>query len=257
MKFLTGKTILLTGAAGGLGHEYTKQLLELGAHLVLTDLDQSAPEAMSGLQKNTPGTIKGYIAADISSVQGCTVLYEKIKEISPNIDMLINNAGIISYGYFHDIPDTQLEKLIQVNLLAPMWLSKLFVPDMIQRGQGHLVFTCSLAGIIGTSQSTAYAASKFGMRGFAVSLADEVKNKGIATTIIYPSWIKTKLLDSPEFGSSDMKSVPPLFAENPMKVVRESIKGIRKNRRHIYPGPVAKFMAILNKIKPVVVKQAH
>jgi short-subunit dehydrogenase len=257
MKSLTGKTILITGAAGGLGQEYTKQLLNLGAHIILADLNELALKTISDQYKNKPGTILGVIEADISSRRGCETLYRTTKTITPHLDILINNAGIINYGYFWEIPYNRWEALININLLAPMWLSQLFLPDMVERKSGHIVFMCSLAGIAATSLGTPYTTSKFGMRGFAMALSGEMKDKGLQTTIIYPSWVKTKLLNSPEFGSAQVKSLSSFLTENPVKVIKESINGIRKNKLHVYPGLFAKIVSQFAKLRPLVSRQSH
>ena len=91
---------------------------------------------------------------DIASPQGCYDLYEKSSELAPEVDILINNAGIITYGDFPDVPQEKWEALMQVNLLAPMRLTYNFLPDMIKRGRGHLVFMSSVAGFVATSQGT-------------------------------------------------------------------------------------------------------
>jgi len=257
MKSLAGKTILITGAAGGLGQAFTKQLLNQGAHLILADIHEPALKAISDQYKNTPGTILGVIEADISGRRGCETLYRTTKTITPHLDILIHNAGIINYGYFWEIPYNQWESLININLLAPMWLSQLFLPDMIQRKSGHIVFMCSLAGIAATSLGSPYSASKFGIRGFAMALSGEMKDKGLQTTIIYPSWVKTNLLKSPEFGSARLKGLSSFLAEDPDKVVKESIEGIRKNKLHVYPGRFAKIVSQVAKLTPLVSRQSH
>ncbi|MDI6743214.1 MAG: SDR family oxidoreductase [Smithella sp.] len=257
MKSLTGKTILITGAAGGLGQEYTKQLLNLGAHIILADLNELALKKISDQYKKTPGTILGVVEADVSGRRGCDDLYRKTRTLAPHLDILMNNAGIINYGYFWEIPYMQWEALININLLAPMWLSQLFLPDMVERKSGHIVFMCSLAGIAATSLGTPYTTSKFGMRGFAMALSGEMKDKGLHTTIIYPSWVKTNLLKSPEFGSAQLKSLSSFLAEDPVKVVKESINGIRKNKLHVYPGLFAKIISQVAKLTPLVSRQSH
>ncbi|MFW5861230.1 MAG: SDR family NAD(P)-dependent oxidoreductase [Spirochaetota bacterium] len=257
MKSLNSKTILITGAAGGLGQEYTKQLLNLGAHIILADINKLALEQISDRYKDTAGDIIGVVEADISSRRGCDDLYRKTRTLVTHLDILINNAGIINYGCFWEIPSMQWESLVNINLLAPMWLSQLYLPDMVKRKSGHLVFMCSLAGLAATSLSTPYAASKFGMRGFAMALSGEMKERGLHTTIIYPSWVKTNLLKSTEFGSAQAKILPSFLAEDPAKVVKTSIKGIRENKLHVYPGLFAKIISQAAKFRPLVSRQLH
>ncbi|MFW6237131.1 MAG: SDR family NAD(P)-dependent oxidoreductase, partial [Desulfosudaceae bacterium] len=120
-----------------------------------------------------------------------------------------------------------------------------------------IVFMCSVAGFAATSLGTPYSASKFGLRGFAMALSGELKNKGVYVTIVYPSWVSTKLLASPDFGSAEVKPLPRIFAENPEKVIRASITGIRKNKHHVCPGLLAKLVWQGAKIRPIVSQQSH
>ncbi len=249
MKSLLGKKILLTGATGGFGNEFAKQLYELGAHLILSGRDKSKLDNLSSILEQSParGKVIGSISADLSVRTGCEELYKRCIEISPEIDMLINNAGVIAYGYFHEIPLNKWEQIMETNLLSAMRLSYLFLPAMLEKKQGHIVLMSSVAGFVGTKNSTAYAASKFGMRGFGLSLYDEVHPKGIDVTILYPFWADTPLLQSEDYSNKSTKRVIKIVVDKADNVVRESIKGIRKNKLSVYPGPTAKVLQLLNK----------
>ncbi|SHJ85040.1 Short-chain dehydrogenase [Desulfatibacillum alkenivorans DSM 16219] len=257
MKSLEGKTILITGAAGGLGSEFARQLLALGAHILLTDRDKDGLNALIEPAYPGKGKILGAIVSDISDAAGCLDLYNEVYRRAPSLDMLINNAGMINYGNFWDIPDAPWETLISVNLLAPMRLSHLFAADMVKNGQGHIAFVCSLSGIAATAMSAPYSASKFGIRGFAMALARELKDKGVKTSIIYPSWVNTRLLQSPEYGSEKTQSLNSILAEDPAKVVQGAIKGIRKNKVHVCPGLFAKLVWQAAKLMCITTRQAH
>jgi len=91
-------------------------------------------------------------------------VHRKCEAISRDVDILLNNAGIINYGYYHEIPPAKVDLLMSVNLLAPMRLTHLFLPRMVARRSGQIVFMCSVAGYIPTSLGTPYSASKFGIR---------------------------------------------------------------------------------------------
>ena len=262
MKSLDGKNILITGAAGGLGSEYTRQFLKLGAHLILTDIDEDiikkTAENISKECANAPGEIAGAFGGDISTVEGCEAVHERCIEISKDIDILLNNAGIINYGCFHEIPPDKCELLMNVNLLAPMRLTHLFLPRMVERKSGHIVFMCSVAGYIATSFGTSYTTSKFGIRGFGMGLYGELKKLGVAVTNIYPSWVKTQILKSAEYGdSSGVGKLPDILTEKPEKVIRQAIKGIRKERLHVYPSHFSRTVWYGTRFWPIISKQAR
>lgn len=249
MKSLKHKTVLITGATGGFGKEFVRQLYIQGAHLILTGRDTIKLENIAKQVSQIPSTgrIIGTITSDLSDKDGCEKLYNACIKITPNLDILINNAGIIIYGRFHEIPIERWERLMELNLLSSMRLTYLFLPDMINRKQGHIVLMSSVAGFVGTANSTAYAASKFGIKGFGISLHKEVKSKGINVTIIYPFWADTPLLYSQDYGQSSAKRVIKIVVDKAESVVKESIKGIRNNKLSVYPGPSAKALHFLNK----------
>ncbi len=261
MESLSGKTVLITGATGGLGKEYAKQLVEQGAGVILSDLTteelERRKDKLEAKLPDAPGKVLGYAAADISTEDGCRLLYDKSRELAPELDILVNNAGVITYGYFHQVPPMRWEALMQVNLLGPMRLSHLFLKDMTHRGSGHIVFTCSVAGFVPTALGTPYSTSKFGLRGFAMAMAAEVKPMGVHVTVVYPFWVKTRLLDSPSYGAAEVGKLPDYFVENPSRVVKAAVKGIRKKKLHVYPGPYAKVVRQATRLYPFISRQAR
>jgi len=259
MKSLAGKKIFLTGAAGGLGREFTRQLLLEGSLLVLTDIDEARlkkiAEGIAASLLNVPGRVIGVFGADLSSAEGCEDAYQKCKKTAPELDVLINNAGVLAFGDFQDVPEGKWEQVIKVNLLGPMRLSYKFLPDMLKRKQGHIVNISSIAGITGTTQSASYSASKFGLRGFGMSLSGEVSEKGVDVTNIYPLWTDTEILKTRVYGKTKMESVKSIFLCRPEDVVRAAIKGIRKKKLHVYPGFFAKMINLGAKFTPIVGSQ--
>ncbi len=259
IKDLRGKRILITGATGGFGREFTKQLLQLGAHLILSGQNKTKLEEMSTTYASYPwekgAQIIGSISADLSNEKGCETLYKDCRELTSDIDMLINNAGIIAYGDFHEVPMTTWQRLMEINLLSTMRLTHLFLPGMLKRKEGHVVIMSSVAGIVGTKQSTAYSASKFGMRGFGLSLYGEVHSHGVDVTILFPFWAETPLLRSVDYGSKPTKKVISLVVDKAEDVIKESIKGIQKRKLLVYPGPAAKVISFLNRFIQIVGSQ--
>lgn len=256
-KDLKNKTILLTGATGGFGQEFTRQLLAMGAHLILSGRDTAKLRSMADAYKNTSpdGRIIGLIDADLSARKGCEDLYNRCLGLTPDIDILINNAGIIAYGNFHEVPEDTWERLVETNLLSTMRLTYLFLPGMLKRRQGHIVIMSSVAGFVGSTQSSAYSASKFGMRGFGLSLSGEVRKQGIDVTILCPFWADTPILQSHDYGTVPTRKVIGLVVDRADSVVRESIRGIRKRKLSVYPGPTAKVLSFANRFVQIIGSQ--
>ena len=255
MSYLIDKRILLTGAAGGFGMFFVRRLLEKGAALVVSDLDENLEAVGSKAPAGTPGRILGTIGADLASPEGCRHLHEECRKTASTIDIVIHNAGILVYGCYQDVPIERVYRLMQVNTLSPMHLSALFLPEMIARGSGHMVFISSVAGFVPTAYETAYSASKCALRGFGMALSGELAGAGVSVTNIYPFWADTRILNSDSFGRKQARRVPSFLVDSPEKVVSEAIRGIEKRKRHVYPGFFAKAVWQLTRFRPIVGRQ--
>lgn len=256
MPSFEGKTVLITGAAGGFGREMTRQLLQAGSLLILSDRSLSAVHAAAAEiaamlgSRAVPGKVIGYAAADLASAEGCEELYRQTQAISPAIDVLINNAGIAMSGAFVDVPQPKWELLMQINLLAPMRLTAQFLPGMIARRTGMIINISSCAGLIGTAGLVPYSTSKFGLRGFGEALAHEVAPHGINVTNVYPFFARTPILNSERFGQTTPQALPDRIIEDPAAVVAELLAGAQAGRRHVYPGPTAKRIYTMQRLGP-------
>lgn len=208
---LRNKVILLTGAGGGLGSEMAKQFLEKGARLILTDLHK--PEITHEMYR-TKGTVVGVFAANLETEEGCREVYEHTRDFSRKIDILVNNAGVAAAGGLLDVPDEKWKQLLNINLYAPIYLSKLFLPDMLSAGSGQIVNISSIAGHVVHQDLTYYSISKFGLRAFGEGLHAEYGKKGIKVTNVYPFFTRTKILDSVQF-SDNQKKLPDFMIDEP------------------------------------------
>jgi short-subunit dehydrogenase len=246
--------ILLTGAGGGFGEEFIKQLLQANSLLILSDRDcATIQEKVAIIRKEiTTGEIVSCLAADLSDRIGRELLYNQIKALNIPVDILINNAGIGLFGRMDEIPIDKWEQLMQVNLLAPMALSALFARDMIARQQGHIVNISSLAGWFAPKGLAHYSASKFGLRGFSEGLLNEVKPYNIKVTAVYPYFSRTPILNSPQYGTlaTANNSLSPKSVTNPADVIRETLKAIIRDRRYVFPDATAKQVYFLKRHFP-------
>lgn len=256
MKSLKDKVILITGAAGGFGQQFIHQFLEQGAQLIVTDINKEQLEKVSSeILKSIPdckGKILGVFASDLSTKNGCNETFIKAVSISPNIDILINNAGLINYGLFHEIPIEKWEKLMQVNVMAVMYLSHYFMNYFVPKKSGHILNISSVSGYIATSYGAPYSTSKFAVRGFGMALHKEAKEFGINVTNVYPFYSPTPLLQTQTDGSSVTQQLPKFLYDSPELIVRSAIKGLRKNKLHVYPGILPRIIYTATKFWPIV-----
>lgn len=257
MQSLQGKVVLITGAGGGFGQAMIRQFLQAGSRLVLADrtlaLSVVAAERIAARPGPAPltGKILGFIAADLADPAGSAALYRQCMAITPAIDLLVNNAGVAVVGLLPDVPARRWEELMQVNLLAPMRLTALFLPGMIARHSGHIANVSSVAGLIGVPGLSSYCAAKFGLRGFGEALAADLAPYGIGVTTIYPFFARTSILHAERFGA-DAPPLPRRLIYDPEFVVAALITGIRQGRRHVYPGMIPRQLDLLQRLAPWV-----
>ncbi len=254
MTQLDKAVILITGASGGFGVELTRQLLEAGSRLILTDLDETIlRQRVEAIQQQvSTGEVLAIIPGDLSTREGCETLYHQVKALNIPVDILINNAGIGVFGRMDEVPSQKWELLMQVNLLAPMRLSSLFVADMIARQKGHIVNISSLAGWSAAAGMAHYAATKFGLRGFSEGLFNEVKEYNVKVSAVYPFFSRTPILQSQRYGTLAKRSqgVPEYMTTDPAKVMQATIRGVVDNKLHIFPDVPAKVIHLLTRYFP-------
>ena len=250
MTDIVGKTALITGAGGGFGRHMVQQFRAAGSKLVLTDVSE---EALSAANDDAGNDLQASVAADLATEEGCDAIAELCASHDLIPDILVNNAGIAVAGRLDHVPRDQWETLMQLNLLAPMRLCSHFIPQMIERGSGHIVNISSLAGWIGAQGLSSYCASKFGLRGFGDSLAYELKGTGVQVTTVFPCFSRTPILDSPQFGYEERRVVPEYVISEPEDVVARVLDGIRRNRMHVFPDRHARLIHYVTRFAPWLV----
>ena len=247
MTNVANKTVLITGAGGGFGRQLVRQFRTKGAKLILTDVTD---QALLGVVDDAGDDLVASVAADLASQEGCDTVAELCTSRDVLPDILVNNAGIGFAGRLDHAPRDHWESLMQLNLLAPMRLSNLLLPGMIERDSGHIVNVSSLAGWLGSRGLSAYCASKFGLRGFGMALAADLEGTGVNVTNIYPSFSQTAILDSPQFGYEERRTVPEYLISEPSDVVAQMIEGVRRNRLHVFPDKYARIIHYLSRFAP-------
>lgn len=256
MTELQGRVVLITGATGGFGQQMIRQFLQADCRLLLSDVDHETLSAIAWKIKADidRGEILSCIEADLSSSGGCETLFGKVVALDICPDVLINNAGIAMAGRMDLIPRDRWEALMEIDLLAPMRLCTLFIPGMIARGSGHIVNISSIAGWIGGPGLAAYNSAKFGLRGFGEGLQEDLREHNINVSSVYPWFSRTPILQSEQYGRDEPREVPTKWVTEPEDVVAAIIKGIRKNKHHIFPDKMANLVQRIKRYAPFLLR---
>jgi short-subunit dehydrogenase len=242
---LDGKTVLLTGATGGLGRAIGEALAAKGATLVLSSRKVDALNELAG---SLPGEHR-VVPADLGE-DGAA---ERLAQEAGRIDGLVANAGLPGTGRIEDFSPEELKRALRVNLEAPMMLARELAPAMSDRGDGHLVFVSSLAGKAPSPRSAVYAATKFGLRGFALSLRADLSGTGVGASIVAPGFIR----DAGMFADSGAKPPPGMGTSTPQQVAAGVIKAIERNKVEVAVAPFpVRALAHLGLASPRVAMRA-
>ncbi len=191
MPMLPDSRVLITGASGGIGSAIALRLANTGASLLLHGRDDSE---LNSLRKTLPKHADiQTIAADLTDANGRAAIVEAARQFPGGINKVIHNAGWNQFGLFEEQTDSVLALTLQINLQAPMLLTHALLPLLHRQRNSQLIFITSTFGRIGHPGYTAYAASKFGLTGFAESLRRELADSDIAITTLSPRATRTAL----------------------------------------------------------------
>lgn len=240
MRNLQNQRALLTGAASGIGRSLAEQLADAGLHLLLVDRDEEGlvGVAESVRSKGVEVTTRTVDLADASAIDA---LVRDLPASFGELDLLINNAGIVHYGPTAEMRPADLERLMTVNLLAPMRLTRALLSMLIQRPEAHVVNVASMYGYVATAKCSAYHASKFGLLGFSESLHAEFRDTPLGITTVCPGFVATKLFEhgTCSSGDSGVPHPPAWLCTTPEHVARRIIGAIRHRRRLVIITPLA------------------
>lgn len=189
MRILAGQVVLLTGASGGLGTYMAQAFAERKVKLALVahpGID------LEGLRKSVAesGAEAVALTADLRDPVRRREMLAAVRSSLGPIDILVNNAGVEFNSAYHDLGEDQIGEVLSVNLEAPMILSRLVLPEMLERRQGHVVNMSSLAGKSGPAFQEPYAATKAGLVAFTQSLRATYRGSGVSASVIVPAFVE-------------------------------------------------------------------
>ena len=188
---LSDKVALITGASGGIGMSIVKKMKKCGAKLIISGTRQNVLNDLASELGNDVKTI----ITDLNNKDDVLNLAKEAEASFGHIDILINNAGITADNLFLRMKDDEWDQVINVNLSAPMRLTRQVIKGMLKRRYGRVIFISSVVGYSGNAGQSNYAASKSALVGFTKSIALEVASRGITCNLIAPGFISTPMTD--------------------------------------------------------------
>jgi short-subunit dehydrogenase len=220
---IPGRTVLLTGASGGIGHAIARRLSSDGARLVLTGRRRDALEALAAELGAEPRP------ADLTDRRA-------LHELGGlDADCFVSNAALPGSGALDEYTLEELDRVLDVNLRAPVVLARLLVARMRAKGEGHLLFVTSVSARMPSAWASLYCATKFGLRGFALSLRQELRGTGIGVSLVLPGMVR----DAGMFAEAGVEPPRGAGTSSPEEVATAVSRAIQIGPAQLTVAPLA------------------
>jgi short-subunit dehydrogenase len=223
---LADATVLLTGASGGLGQATARALAQRGARLLLTGRRGEILEALAAEMGATALVADLAVPADVDRLAAAAV--------DARVDVLVANAAMPATGELGELSGDQVDQMLAVNLRAPIALAHGLVPMMTGRGSGQMVFISSLSGQAASPASSLYSATKFGLRGFALGIREDLRRSGVGVSLVVPGFIARAGM----YADADVKLPAVASTRSPEQVAAAVIRAIERNPAEIFVAPL-------------------
>ena len=223
---LDGRRVLLTGASGGIGLAIARTLHGRGATVVASARREEVLERLCGELGDRCEALPADLAerAEVAS----------LPERAGTVDVLVANAGLPASGPLDGFDAGEIDRALDVNLRAPIQLARALLPAMVERGAGHLVLVSSLSGKVASPGSALYSATKFGMRGFAHGLREDLTGTGVGVTVLLPGFIR----DAGMFHDSGATLPALVGTRTPEQVAEALARAIERGRLEVDVAPL-------------------
>jgi short-subunit dehydrogenase len=237
MDNIRGKTVVITGAARGIGRATAKALLARGARVVIGDRDVDVLEK-TVTDLSAQGSVSGH-PLDVTDRESFAAFLDKARtDGSGHIDVLINNAGVMPVGPFLEQSQQAIRSAIEVNFYGVLNGCQLVLSEMIERRSGHIINIASLAGMVAVPGQVVYAGTKFAVVGLSTALADEVAAHGVDVTVLMPPFVNTELIS----GTKTSAASKPVEPED---IAAAIVKVLDKPKTHVSVPVPMRFVAAL------------
>ncbi len=255
---LKDRTAVVTGAAGGIGRAIATALARRGCHLALADIDEPNLQR-TATELAALGVRVSRHRLDVADADAVAAFPGVVTAEHPGVDVLVNNAGVAMGGTFEQIALADFEWLFNINFWGVVRMTRAFLPLLHRSDEARLVNLSSLFGLIAPPGQTAYAASKFAVRGFSESLRHELAGTRIGVSVVHPGGVATSIAKNarvprgvPIAELLKIQKTFEKFLTLPPEVAGETIvRGVEQRRPRILVGSDSKFAALVERLAPV------
>ncbi len=248
---LKGKTVFITGGSSGIGKELSRCFAKEGADLVLMSREGKKTvlaEWAESLQRDYSVNVRT-ITADLSRPEGPEEAYKQVKACAAHIDVLVNNAGAMSFGLFHELSVAAQEQVLVVNARAYMLLMRLFIPEMIARKTGYVFNVCSFSAFVPTPRHAVYGATKAFIQSLSEAVHEELKGTGVGIFTLNPGYTNTPLLQGDGFPKK-LRFYRFAGQGDAATVAEKGVRAFVRGKRVYIPELHLRFLSFMNRFTP-------
>lgn len=244
----TTKCALITGGTSGIGLELARLFAKDGYNLVIIARDETELQKAAQELKSESGIQVTTIAKDLFKGEAPKEIYDEVHAKGLQVDVLVNDAGQGEYGFFHETAIERDLNIIQLNIVSLVHLTKLFLQDMIARGEGKILNLASIAGRTPTPLLGVYAATKAFVYSFSESLHSELKDRNITVTALLPGATDTDFFN--KAGMLNTKEYHEHLTGDPVQVAKDGYEALMKGEDKIVSGMKNKMMTGMGNVMP-------
>lgn len=246
MYSVAGKNVLITGAAMGMGKLFAEHAVANGGVAILWDINREALEQTAAELRAQGGTVHTYVV-DVSNRAKLLSAAQQVQQEIGDVDVLINNAGIVVGALFWEHEDQQIQATMDINILALMYLAKAVIPGMLKKGSGRILNFASAAGLVSNPKMSVYCSSKWAVIGWSDSLRLELEQEGhkdIKVTTVTPSYVNTGMFDGVK-----APMLTPIIEPGPF--IKKVWKGLMKGKPVVRAPWSVNLLPFLKGLLPV------
>jgi NAD(P)-dependent dehydrogenase (short-subunit alcohol dehydrogenase family) len=257
MAFLSGGIAVVTGAGSGIGRALAKQLSAAGCGLALADIDEKSLVETAGMLPGKGAGVSTHVL-DVADEAGVSAFAEDVNSRHGRVTLLINNAGVALHGTFEESSLDDLRWLMGINFWGAVYGVTYFLPMLKRQPRAHIVNLSSVFGIVAPAGQTAYAASKFAVRGFTEALRHELEGSTVFVSCVHPGGIRTPIAERGRLGTNAPKTrkdesvsrLAQLAKTSPEDAAARILRGVERREPRILIGLDARQIDIMQRLRP-------